>query len=89
MLNAKRKRRAMGTHFSNTTMTDKDEQIAMTTVSNETATWICLICGWVYDEQAGDPSSGLAPGTLWADVPDTWLCPDCGVGKAEFEMVQI
>lgn len=52
-------------------------------------TWVCVLCGWVYDEAAGDPLSGLAPGTLWVDVPDLWLCPDCGVGKSEFVMVEV
>lgn len=50
-------------------------------------TWVCLICGLTYDEQAGWPEEGLAPGTRWADVPDEWLCPDCGVAKSDFEMV--
>ncbi|NYT85161.1 rubredoxin [Pollutimonas harenae] len=53
------------------------------------AAWICILCGWVYDESAGDPANGVAPGTRWADVPDDWTCPDCGVGKDEFEMVEI
>ncbi len=48
------------------------------------AKWECIICGYVYDEAKGDPENGVAPGTLWADVPDDWLCPDCGVSKAEF-----
>jgi rubredoxin len=49
----------------------------------------CVVCGWIYDEAAGAPEEGIAAGTRWADVPDTWACPDCGVGKADFEMVQI
>ncbi|MDX3905447.1 MAG: rubredoxin [Pigmentiphaga sp.] len=52
-------------------------------------TWMCLVCGWIYDEAAGDPEHGLAPGTRWDEVPGDWLCPDCGVGKGEFEMVEI
>ena len=35
-------------------------------------TWMCLICGWIYDESAGDPEHGLAPGTAWADIPMIW-----------------
>jgi len=50
--------------------------------------WECIVCGWVYDEAKGDPDSGLAPGTRWADVPEDWLCPDCGVGKEDFEMIE-
>ena len=51
-------------------------------------TWMCLICGYVYDEAAGDAEAGLAPGTRWADVPLSWRCPDCGAGKEDFEMVE-
>ena len=49
----------------------------------------CVICGYIYDEELGDPDDGLAPGTLWEDIPDDWVCPDCGVGKEDFEMVEI
>lgn len=52
------------------------------------AKWECIICGHEYDEALGDPENGVAPGTLWADVPDSWLCPDCGVGKADFVLVE-
>ena len=51
--------------------------------------WICIICGFIYDEEKGAPDEGLLPGTRWKDVPDTWVCPDCGVGKEEFEMSEI
>jgi rubredoxin-NAD+ reductase len=51
--------------------------------------WVCILCGWTYDEAAGDAESGLRPGTRWEDVPSDWVCPDCGVRKAEFEMVPI
>lgn len=51
--------------------------------------WQCVVCGFIYDEAAGCPEEGLAPGTAWGDVPDDWLCPDCGVGKNDFEMVEI
>ena len=49
--------------------------------------WRCVLCGFVYDEAAGLPEEGIAPGTAWADVPDSWSCPDCGASKDEFEMV--
>ena len=52
-------------------------------------TYLCIVCGFIYDEAAGRPEDGLAPGTRWADVPATWACPDCGVGKADFEVVEI
>ena len=47
----------------------------------------CAVCGWIYDEEKGDPDSGLAPGTRYEDIPDDWLCPDCGVDKTFFELV--
>ncbi|HQQ63263.1 MAG TPA: rubredoxin [Pseudomonadales bacterium] len=48
----------------------------------------CVICGFVYDEEKGLPEEGIAPGTLWEDVPDDWECPECGVSKYDFELVQ-
>ncbi len=51
--------------------------------------WECIVCGWVYDEAKGDPDSGIAPGTKWDDIPEDWLCPDCGVGKEDFEMIEV
>ena len=56
---------------------------------SETRTWMCLICGWIYDEVAGDADHGIAAGTAWADVPMNWTCPECGARKEDFEMVQI
>ena len=49
------------------------------------ALFICKACGLIYDEAKGDADSGLAPGTRFADIPDDWACPLCGVGKADFE----
>ncbi len=47
--------------------------------------YVCSVCGYVYDEATGTPDDGLAPGTVWADVPESWVCPLCGAAKAEFE----
>ncbi len=47
----------------------------------------CLVCGLVYDEAKGLPEAGIAPGTRWEEVPEDWKCPECGVGKDEFEQV--
>jgi rubredoxin len=55
----------------------------------EAKTWMCLICGWIYDEAAGAPDHGIAPGTPWEQVPMNWTCPECGARKEDFEMVQI
>ena len=57
--------------------------------SEEFKVWQCLNCGYIYDEAAGDPDEGLAPGTRWADVPADWICPQCGTDKSEFEMVEV
>ena len=46
--------------------------------------YVCTVCGYVYDEETGDPDNGIAPGTLWKDVPDYFTCPLCGVGKEDF-----
>jgi rubredoxin len=54
-----------------------------------TRTWMCLICGWIYDEAAGLPEDGIAPGTRWEDVPPNWTCPECGARKEDFELVEI
>ncbi|AWI74914.1 rubredoxin-NAD(+) reductase [Parazoarcus communis] len=51
--------------------------------------WLCIICGWIYDEAKGWPKDGILAGTRWEDVPEDWKCPDCGVGKADFEMIEI
>lgn len=48
--------------------------------------WECIVCGWVYDEAKGWPQDGIAPGTRWEDIPEDWVCPECGVGKDDFEM---
>ena len=51
--------------------------------------WVCVVFGYVYDETLGDPDSGIVPGTAWEDVPADWACPECGVAKADFEMVEL
>jgi rubredoxin-NAD+ reductase len=50
--------------------------------------WECIVCGLVYDEAKGWPDDGIAAGTKWEDVPEDWLCPDCGVGKEDFELLE-
>lgn len=51
--------------------------------------YMCVICGLIYEEEKGWPEDGIAPGTRWDDVPLTWKCPECGAGKEDFEMVEI
>ncbi|MGK6312277.1 rubredoxin [Neorhizobium sp. DT-125] len=48
--------------------------------------WECVLCGYRYDEALGDPDGGVPPGTRWEDVPDDWICPDCGASKHQFDM---
>lgn len=51
--------------------------------------WMCVNCGFVYEEAKGHPESGIPPGTHWEDVPRNWHCPDCGAGKEDFDMIEI
>jgi len=46
--------------------------------------WICDVCGYVYDPEEGDPENDIEPGTSFEDLPDDWVCPECGVGKDMF-----
>lgn len=59
----------------------------MTARDDETVTYVCDICDWVYDEKHGDPDGGIAPGTPWEEIPDDWVCPVCGAGKDDFSRV--
>ena len=47
----------------------------------------CTVCGYIYDPEEGDLENGIEAGTPFADLPEDWLCPVCGVGKSEFEEV--
>jgi rubredoxin len=51
--------------------------------------YMCLLCGYIYDEEAGWPEDGIEPGTAWPQVPQDWLCPECGASKADFIMIEI
>lgn len=51
--------------------------------------YVCILCGYLYNEAEGDPEHGIAPGTPWADVPDDWCCPECGLAKKDFEMAEL
>ena len=46
--------------------------------------WQCTICGYIYDPQLGDPDNGVLPGTRFENLPDDWVCPDCGAEKEQF-----
>jgi rubredoxin len=47
--------------------------------------WECTVCGYVYDPKIGDPDNGIAPGTRFEDLPEDWVCPECGAEKDQFE----
>lgn len=60
----------------------------MSLTAATTRTWVCVICDYIYDETIGDPDHGIEPGTRFEDIPDTWVCPDCGVGKGDFVLFE-
>ncbi len=47
--------------------------------------WRCTVCGYIYDPEQGDPDHGVEPGTLFEELPDDWVCPECGASKDLFE----
>lgn len=51
--------------------------------------YMCVICGYIYEEEKGSPDDGIVPGTRWDDVPPNWTCPDCGARKDDFELIEI
>lgn len=51
--------------------------------------YMCLLCGFIYDEKLGWPDDGIEPGTTWDKVPSDWLCPECGASKTDFIMIEI
>ncbi|AUB79467.1 MULTISPECIES: rubredoxin [Spiribacter] len=55
----------------------------------EYRSWMCVVCGWIYEEEDGLPDEGIEPGTRWEDIPDDFVCPECGAGKSDFEMIEI
>lgn len=44
----------------------------------------CGACFFPYNEAEGLPDEGIAAGTLWADIPESFTCPECGTVKAGF-----
>jgi len=47
--------------------------------------YVCAVCGYTYDPEKGDSTQNVAPGTPFTDLPGDWVCPECGVGKDQFE----
>jgi rubredoxin len=54
----------------------------------EMAKWKCIVCGYIYDEDEGEPDNGIGPGTKFEDLPDDWVCPLCGAPKDMFEKIE-
>lgn len=50
--------------------------------------YVCTVCGYIYDPEIGDIDSGIQPGTAFIDIPEDWVCPECGVGKEDFELLE-
>ena len=51
--------------------------------------YMCEVCQWIYAPAIGDPENGVAAGTAWEDVPDDWVCPECGVAKDMFSEIAV
>ncbi len=51
------------------------------------ARYKCTVCGYIYDPSIGDPAAGIKTGTPFENLPDDWVCPECGVGKDMFEKI--
>jgi rubredoxin len=60
----------------------------MGTVNEKMDKYVCTVCGYVYDPEKGDPTSEIAPGTAFENLPDDWICPECGVGKDQFKKME-
>jgi len=50
--------------------------------------YVCVVCGFTYDPAVGLPEDGIPAGTPFESIPDDWSCPDCGVSKSDFEVVE-
>jgi rubredoxin len=50
--------------------------------------YACVVCGYLYDDAVGDAAHGVAPGTPWERIPESWICPECGAPKSDFERQQ-
>jgi len=67
----------------------EDLEFRYTYLRESMKAYMCVICGFIYDEEKGIPEQGITAGTCWKDLPENWKCPDCGASKDEFEMIEI
>nr|WP_321794975.1 rubredoxin [Caballeronia sp. J97] len=73
----------------NAKLNELDDVSADAPAQSDFKVWQCVLCGFIYDEAEGIPEDGIPAGTRWEDVPADWLCPECSVGKSDFEMVEV
>ena len=64
-----------------------DIKVAMTN-TQKPRRYRCVICDHIYDPAEGDPEGGIQPGTPFESIPDTWVCPECGASKADYEPLE-
>jgi len=69
--------------------TGSDERLREEQTDTDYKLFLCVQCGFEYDEAKGWPEDGIAPGTRWDDIPEDWSCPDCGAAKSDFVMVEV
>ena len=55
--------------------------------TSATRRYRCRYCSHVYDEALGDPDGGIAPGTRYEDIPEDWICPECGAAKSDYDLI--
>jgi rubredoxin len=67
----------------------RDTEARASAIAGGGKKWQCALCAFAYDEALGMPDEGIAAGTRWEDVPETWNCPDCSAGKGDFQMVEV
>jgi rubredoxin len=63
------------------------DEICFESEDDDMKSYICNICGYIYDPASGDPDAGIAPGTAFEDLPEDWVCPTCGAPKDEFSEI--
>lgn len=66
-----------------------DTRVAEGDAAGSYNVYMCTVCGWLYDEAKGVPEAGIPPGTRWEDVPEEFLCPECGESKEDFEKIDL
>jgi rubredoxin len=58
-------------------------------IEEEMDRYECILCGFIYNPVVGDPVGGIPPGVVFIVLPEDWICPECGAGKDQFEIVRI